>query len=132
MSFSLIQEAAGFSLTTQFIDSKKIVSVTPQNPKFTPKTNLEVGFEVRDRLLELFIKMSVFCRTWFLKNLVIFKPSKKRVIFKFRFFPKNTILRQKWTSKSDLLMTFKHSESVVFGVYGIENMFYTTLIFFTG
>ena len=72
MSFSLIQEAEGFSLTTQFIESKKIVSVTPQNPKFSPKTNLEVGCEVRDRLLELFIKIAVFCRTWFFKNLVNF------------------------------------------------------------
>ena len=72
MSFSLIQEAEGFSLTTQFIDSKKIVSVTPQNPKFSPKTNLEVGCEVRDRLLEVFIKIAVFCRTWFLKILVNF------------------------------------------------------------
>ena len=72
MSFSLIQEAEGFSLTTQFIDSKKIDSVTPQNPKFSPKTNLEVGCEVRDRLLEVFIKIVVFCRTWFFKNLVNF------------------------------------------------------------
>ena len=72
MSFSLIQEAAGFSLTIKFSAFKKIVSVTPQNPKFTPKTNLEVGCEVRDRLLEVFIKIAVFCRTWFLKILVNF------------------------------------------------------------